>query len=768
MVIRSDGSAMKRREFLKYIGLGGVGTGIGLFIGQFNKPPGAKLIPYLIPPEDIIPGMASWYSSLCRECSAGCGVHVKVMDGRAKKIEGNPDHPVNNGKLCARGQASLQAVYNPDRIIGPLRRTGERGSGSYEPISWDAALKELASNLSKLAEDGDSDRLYLLTGSVSGHLNVLINDFMRAYGSGKRFTHELFSTRALEYANKVSLGLGSVPHYDIANSKYLVSFGADFSSTWLSPVNLSYGYGRMRQGSGARGKLVQVEPRMSLTGANADEWVPAKPGTEGVLALAMANYIVARGYYRGSYAVSWKSILEKYTPAHAAEVTGLSEARIKELAKSFATHRPSLAIGGDTLAGYERGGRLLVAINILNYVAGSVGANGGLIPNPDEPPVRGAYGHGSKDGLSALIEDAADDKISTLILHGTNPVYTAPGGADIAGALKKIPFIASFSSFLDDTTAMADLILPAHTALEDWGDDFASPSVGYPVATIMQPAVSPVHKTRGIGDIYITLGRAIGGGVEAKMPKGEYKDYLRRSWKRLYARDKAMSSSAVNFDQFWIKLLAQGGWWPDKDKRRRGRKVDISPNLVKRHIPKAPSKFEGDVGKYPFHLMLYPQTGLGDGRGANLPWLQEMPDPMTSVVWGSWVEINPATARKLGIKEGDLLTVESSTATIEAPAYFYAGIRPDTIGIPVGQGHSGYGRYAEKRGANPLELLPAKVDSASGAFGFNVTRVRLVSGARSKRFVKMEASTDEHGRNIVKTITPGELASGGHTKVSEH
>jgi anaerobic selenocysteine-containing dehydrogenase len=756
---------MKRREFLKYIGLGGVGTGLGLFIGQFSKPPGAKLIPYLIPPEDVVPGVANWYSSLCTQCSAGCGIQVKVMEGRVKKIEGNPAHPVNKGKLCARGQASVQALYNPDRIEGPLRRTGERGSGSYEKISWEEALKTLAGNLSELKEGGGKEKLYLLTGGVSGHLNILINDFMRAYGSKSRLTHELFSTRSLEYANRVSLGLGAVPYYDIAKTKHLVSFGADFSSTWLSAVNLSYGYGLMRQGTGKRGKLVQVEPRMSLTGASADEWVPAKPGTEGVLALAMANYIVKRGYYKGRYLAAWKSLLAEFTPRHAAEVTGVGEERIKALAKDFAEDRPSLAIGGDNIAGYESGASVMVAINILNYLAGNIGVEGGLVPNPDESPVKGV--RGAKDGLSALIADAAASKISTLIVHGTNPVFTAPGGADVEAALNKISFIASFSTFMDETTAIADLILPAHTALEDWGDDFASPSVGYPVATLMQPAVSPVHNTRGIGDIYITLGAAMGGPVGAKMPAAKgYKEYLKSSWKALYGKDKAMRASAIDFGQFWNRLLARGGWWPEPSKGRK-RSVGIAPNLVKRHIAKAPSGFMGDAKKYPFHLMLYPQTGFGDGRGANLPWLQEMPDTMTSVVWGSWVEINPATAGKLGIKEGDMLTVESPTASIEAPAYLYAGIRPDTIGIPVGQGHSEYGRYAGKRGANPLELLPAKADPDSGAFALNITRVRITRGKKFKGFVKMAASDDEHGRSISMTISPAEL-SGGHPKVSKH
>ena len=333
---------------------------------------------------------------------------------------------------------------------------------------------------------------------------------------------------------------------------------------------------------------------MSLTGASADEWIPAKPGTEGVLALSMANYIVERGYYRGRHLGAWKSLLAEYSPKKAAGITGVDEERIKAIAKGFAAHRPSLAIGGDGVSGYDNGISSLVAINILNHIAGNIGVDGGLVPNPEETPVKRATG--GRDGLAALIADASASKVSTLILHGTNPVFTAPGGADVETALKKIPFIASFSPFMDETTAMADIILPSHTALEDWGDDFASPSVGYAVATMMQPAVSPLHNTRGIGDIYIGLGRAIGGKVGAKMPAKGYKEYLKSSWKGLYGKDKAMSASALDFTYFWKQLLERGGWWPEPTSGRK-RVAGISPSLVKRHIPKAPAGFSGDASK---------------------------------------------------------------------------------------------------------------------------------------------------------------------------
>lgn len=557
-----------------------------------------------------------------------------------------------------------------------------------------------------------------------------------------------FQHKNLLYANQVSMGVNAIPHYDIANTKYLLSFGADFSSTWISPVSYSYAYGQMRQGEdGIRGKLVQIEPRLSLTGANADEWLPAKPGTEGLLALAIAHAIVEDGYYKGSDAASWKALLSGYNPKDVAVITEVAEGRIGEIAKEFAQTRPSLAIGGENMARYENGISGLVAVNILNYLAGNIGIKGGVIPNNLE-----ARTIDFKNNITALATAASASKVKTLLVYNTNPVFTTPKAMKMEESLRSIPFIASFSSFMDETTAMADLILPAHTSLEDWGDDYADPSVGYPVNTLMQPAVSPALNTRGLGDIILSLAKGVGGKVKDKMQWNGFSDYLKDAWKEKYSKNKEMSASALTFDDFWNQLLAKGGWWPAEE--AKGKAVGVSLKGIEAHISKAPSKFEGDDKQYPLYLTTYAHTAYLDGRGANLPWLQEMPDPMTSVVWGNWIEVNPKTAEKLGIKERDTVTVESPFGKVNAHVYLYPGIRPDTVSMPIGQGHSTYGRYAKDRGSNPIEILPFKEDPKTGELALNVTRVRISGTMASEKMVKIEGSTKELGRNIVQTISP--------------
>ncbi len=752
---------MKRRYFLKFIGAGGIGTGLGMLFGQAIKPPGAKLIPYLIPPEDVIPGLANYYASLCTQCPAGCGVLVKIMDGRAKKVEGNPLHPVSGGKLCVRGQAGLQALYNPDRVQGPMRRKGARGSTSFEPISWEEAIGEVTTRLNDLSAKGESDKLYFLTPELGGHLGKLADDFMAGYGSSNTIKYDLFDYRNLRYANRASMGIKAIPHYDIENTKYLLSFGADFASTWLSPVGMSRGYGEMRQGGHTgRGKFVQVEPRLSLTAANADEWVPAKPGTEAVLALAIAKEIVDSGHYKGSDLKTWKKLLSPFGLSYASEVTDVDKKRIRHIAKEFMSTRPSLAVGGEGISGYSNGVSGLVAVNILNHVAGNLGIKGGVQANSND-----LFGGNDADtvgaGIQTLINAAKESKVGLLFHYNNNPAFTTPGSAKAADALKNVPFIVSFSSFLDETTALSDIILPSHTSFEDWGDDFTNPAPGFQVATIMQPVVSSVYKTRSLGDIFIGIGKAVGGTAKAKMPNDTFATHLKASWKRLYAKDKGMSASSFTFETFWRETLARGGWWNEKSAKKR--KLSVSTRSVARHVSKEPAKFEGESSKYPLYLLPYAQAGHLDGRGANIPWLQELPDPITSVVWDSWVEINPKTAKRLGVKMGDMAEIESPFGKVLSPVYVYEGIRPDTVAIPIGQVHKLYGRYAEKRGANPLEILPSTVDTRTEVYALNSTRVRIAKVSRPGDLVKMDVYTDELGRGIVQTVP-----TGGQFKKSSH
>lgn len=738
-----------RRDFIKLIGAGGVGAGAGFLLGESIKHPVEHLIPYPVPPEEYSPGIVTWYHSVCGMCPAGCGISVRIREGRAKKIEGNPLHPVSQGALCALGQAGLQALYNPDRITAPSRLGGERGSGAFVEVTWDEALAAVAQRLGPLRASGRGGRVWMLSSGQRGHRGRLQREFLAALGSDRLVRYDFAHPQTLYAANRRFFGESVLPYYDLKNADYLLSFGADFLGTWISPVLHSLGYGHGRQGRlDKRSRLVQVEPRLSLTGASADEWIPAHPGTEGVLALGLARHIVAAGY-GGPDADAWRAALATYTPARVAEQTGVPAATIERLADEFAHHERALAIGGGAAASHRNGVDALVAVNALNYLAGNIGQPGGVVFNP-APPAGEAPGQEGYRGVLDLIEAANRGLVEVLIVDGANPLYSLPAAAGFDDALAKIPLVVSLGSFMDETTARADLILPGHTYLESWGDDFPEPGVGFPVGAVAQPVVSPLYNTRAAGDTLLSLAR-LSGADDLKWASLE--ERVKDGWREIHARgDFSGDPEVQDFDAFWDALLQSGVWGETAHRDHTGFGVERA--AIER-IGVAPPEFSGAADAYPFVLHPYLSQTFNDGRGANLPWMQELADPLTAVVYGCWVEVNPETAKKLGVEEGDLVEVASVHGSLELPVYVYPAIMPGVVAIPIGQGHTEYGRYAKGRGANPIRILSPEMEPESGALAWGATRVQLTRTGRRAKLTHTGGESRQLGRNIIQT-------TGGH------
>ncbi len=754
-------SKIDRRDFLKLVGAGSVGAGAGFMLAESIKHPVEYLIPYAIPPEDFSHGIATWYNSVCSMCPAGCGITVRTREGRAKKIEGNPAHPVNQGRLCALGQAGLQVLYNPDRLTAPMVRNGDRGSESFEQVTWTDGLTQTAERLAALSKNGRGNRVAFLSGGVRGHFAGLLELFMENLGSDRLLHYDFTHPHTLYTANRRFFNTESLPYYDLENTRFLLSFGADYLGSWISPVHHSLGFGhnRKRQASD-RLRTVQIEPRLSISGAAADQWIPAKPGTEGHLALGLAHHIVAGGGYAGDDLENWIAALQPYGVNRVAEQTGVSAQTITRLADAFADTQPSLAIGGGGAANGSNGVDTLIAVNALNYLVGNLGKPGGLLFNP--PPAFGSTSHprqANYSKLAELAEDARQGKIDVLIINGSNPLFNLPSAAGFEQAMAEIPFIVSLSSFLDETTVMADLILPSHTYLESWGDDIPEPGIGFPVGAISQPVVSPLYNTRASGDIILSLAQQMGLG-EA-LPWASMEDYLKAGWREIYQLGAA-SNEMNGFESFWTSIL-QAGVWGEKIQNSTGA-FTLDPGIVDT-IGVDTAVFSGESDAYPFVLHPYLSTALHDGRGANLPWMQELPDPLTSVVYGSWVEMNPVTAEKLGLSEGDLVRVESSHGEITAPVYVFPGVMPDVIAMPIGQGHTEFGRYAKNRGANPIHILAPQVDPGSGSLAWGGTRVKIVPTGQQEKLLKIGGESRQLGREIIQTTGAGEAAN-EHARIS--
>ena len=297
-------TTIDRRRFLKVTAV----TGTTAALAACGSP--ENHIVRFIPEEELVPGIATWKPSVCPLCAAGCGVTARVMDGDAevfrkgqpgvtrmglvKKLEGDPAHPISQGRLCVRGQAGVQVTYHPDRIVSPMRRSGDRGTGQFTALSWDEALTELVARLDEAIGANGASSIAFLTRPRRGRRAELVAEFLRRLGAPAAINFELFDDGVLRRANELSFGRYQLPTFDLARTRYLLNFGTDFLGTWNSPLAHSAAYGAMRQGGPAgRAKFVQVEPRVSQTGASADEWIAVRPGTEGALALGLAHAIIA-------------------------------------------------------------------------------------------------------------------------------------------------------------------------------------------------------------------------------------------------------------------------------------------------------------------------------------------------------------------------------------------------------------------------------------------------------------------------------------------
>jgi len=458
--------SVTRRTFLRI----GAATAAATFISGcgVNLQRTEYLETYVRPPEEGLPGQDTWYASTCRQCPAGCGIIVRVSNGRARKIEGNPLHPLNQGKLCARGQAGLQVLYNPDRVRNALQQTGGRGARELKPLYWDSALELLTGRLQDVA---DPSGTAFLGGLIPDHLYAIVSRFLAALGAPPPVLYDLHS--ALEGRQVLRQVVGelfdmpALPIFDIARTEVVFSFGANFLETWQSPVAYSYAYGRMRGGQlGKRGYLVQFESRFSATAASADEWIPVEPGTEGLVALAIGKIIVEEGLGHLESHREHEVLYQNVNVGAVADASGVPASELARLARVFADARHQVAIAGGTLAGQRGAAAATAAALALNVTVGHLGQHGAfsLTQNPgnilDQAPLS------TFREVQNLIQRMKDGQVHLLFIHSTNPIFELPAAAGFVEALAEVPFVVSFSPFVDETAALADLILPDHTYLE--------------------------------------------------------------------------------------------------------------------------------------------------------------------------------------------------------------------------------------------------------------------------------------------------------------
>ncbi|WP_396207977.1 molybdopterin-dependent oxidoreductase, partial [Gemmatimonas sp.] len=681
------GTGVKRREFLKILGATGATTAV---VGCSSEKVG-KLIPYVASPDNTVPGVSQYYATTCRECAAACGVLAEVRDGRPIKLEGNPEHPMNRGAICASGLSAVQGLYNPDRYRSPMVREGN----ALKPTTWDKAFELLAQKIGEVKSKGQAGNVVFVNQHESGTFPGFLDQWLSANGMPNHLSVDSTAPVATIAANQKAYG-AAWPQLDFGAAKLVVSFGADFLDGWGHSVPQQLDWADARAKLTDAPRLVYVGARRSLTGLNADQWIPAKPGSE----MAFCAALTGAG-----------------TAAAAAEASGVPVATIEALAKAIAdAGNGVMAICGVTGADAVECGTMVAEIN---KKAGAVGTT-----------IKPANGHAGYAGLASYADLANAVKamdagsVPLAFIRGANPAHSMPKSAGFAAAYAKVGFKVSFSAMPDETAQLADLILPDNHWLESWGDAAgANGQLG-----LQQPTLEPVFDTRSTSDVLIELAK----------------------------KDQAIAAryNVADYRTWYISKFPGGGSAFTTALTKA--QVSSGPLVPTNGRTLAATATPAAAGAGDFFVHVFPSPTLGDGAGANKPWLQELPDPVSKIAWQSWVEVHPSTAKKLGIKEGTHLTIETAAGKVTAPAYIYMGVRPDTVAIALGLGHTAYGRFAQNIGVNAYDLVPAGWDAAGGlALGGLKGKVTIT--ADKSPLVTTEGSARQHGRGIGQALPIGVL-----------
>ncbi|HVX39428.1 MAG TPA: 4Fe-4S dicluster domain-containing protein [Gemmatimonadaceae bacterium] len=697
-------SGVKRREFLKVLGA----SSAAIAAAGCAREPSGKLIPYLVSPDETVPGVSNYYATTCRECAAACGVIAETRDGRVIKLEGNPEHPLNRGAICARGQSALQGLYNPDRFRGPLARDGN----TWKEITWDDAINRLG----QAVASARGKQAVFLNQHESGSFPRFLDGWLASFGFGPHLSVDFEAPAATIEANRRSYGV-AWPSLSFKDAKLILSFGGDFLDNWGASVPQQLDFADARAKLEGAPRFVYIGPRRSLTGLNADEWIACKPGGE----LAIANALAGKG-----------------TISQAATESGADAAALQRLASELASSKPVMALAGTTGPDALD---VALAVAAINQAGGAVG----VTIKPAEA-ITAFDGVARPDQVLAAVEQMRAGSVGILFVRGVNPVHSLPKAANVAEAIKKVGIKVSFSSYPDETTELCDLIIPDLHALESWGD--AEPVKG--TLSLQQPGMDPVYPTvkGSTGDALIAVAKK-DAAAGAKYPAADYRTWFISNFPGGAPALAAALPSGIAAGTLAARTVPAGAPAP----------------------PRPAPAAQGD-----FFLITYPSPVLGDGRGANKPWLQELPDPVTKICWSSWVEVHPETAEKLGVERGDIVEVKTANGTVKAPVFVYMGVHKDAIAMPLGQGHRaaatvatfdpmkhkigdlqwGYGRYARDLGVNALDLLPLATNGA-GDVVLTATKASVSKTGDNMILPSNEGSARQHGRGIAQAIGVDEL-----------
>jgi anaerobic selenocysteine-containing dehydrogenase len=732
-----------RRSFLSFVIGGAAGTALSPLPWKLTDDSAiwTQAWPWTPVPTD---GEVSYVNSICSLCTGGCGITARKIDNRVVKIEGMNGHPVNDGGLCVLGLSGTQLLYGPMRVKAPLKKV----NGRFREISWDAAIAEISNKLGELKSKGESHRFACISGTDRGTVSELLSRFLTVYGSAN-FTRTPSIQDSYELTLNLMHGMQSIPGFDVENADFVLSFGSGIIDGWGSPVRMFKANSSWKKSGG---KVVQIEPRLSNTAAKSDKWIPINPGTEGALALGLANVIIKESIYNKSFVNNfsagfdkWKRrILDGYSPEIVTKVTGIDKAVIVSLARDFARSSKPLAICGRGQGRTPGSLKEFMAVHALNALVGNINKKGGVwtLPEPDYinwPELKmdsvastgmqkgridnagsGKYLHARYllNRLPEIINSADVSPVEVLFVSESNPGYTLPDTSSVKKAFEKIPFVVSFSSYMDETAQMADFILPNHIYLERYEDVPTATGFQKPIIGLSKPVVDPQFNTKYTGDVIIHLAKSLGGFIADAFPWENYEACLKET-----------------LGDRWDNLV-ENGYWIDSEFTALGWEEGFETastrfeftsddiNALSRYFPVKP---QGDEASFPLVLIPYDSMRLAGGFIGDPPFVIKTVEDTVLKGKDIFVEINPATAGKLGLSEGRYAKLTTPKGSAKVKVHLFDGIMPGIVAMPSGLGHTAYDKFLAGKGININQLIGPVEDSSSGhdaAWGINATLVK--------------------------------------------
>jgi len=749
---------INRRDFMKLIGGSLAGLALGGAAGVMMKLP-KSLEPILYSG----PRVESWKLTGCTKCPGACSLKVRLIDNLPIQVFGNPLSPVNEGGICSMGLASIASMYHPSRLTGPVKNE----NGKFIPISYDEAYKILSHELKKIISANKQDDVFIIAQNESKLRSGMFNKFSEATGF-KNLVLDNFRMNSASPYNNVSINAPDFIDFDKCN--YLLNFGSQMVEISNNPLY----YTRKLNEHRSKGfKITAVLPKLSPGVAKSDDWIPLLPVSFADFVLGIAYVVLREEKYdknfTGKYFIGFDDfrqyVLDNYYPDKVQELTGVPSDKILQTGRDFANASAPAAYFDESVLHNSNGTQNAMAIIALNTLKGFAGY--GNIKDDIFTSLSGNDKESTENISFANMKErlTGNDPPRALIISGSNFVFNNPAGEKLKKQLSSIPFIASFSSYVDETSSFAHLIIPDHDSFEKT-DLLLDASMGIPSRTVQQPVVSPFNNTPDTSDILISLMKDLKPGI--KLPFQNYSDYINQAAKKIYAGREGIvidqskptviekglrkigwkTDQYPGFDDFWDSMVGAGGWWnPFAGKESYNPKIDFKQLLNTGAFSQ--KRASNDLPGNKLHLNIFRKNLDYKGSMSVYAVLMEQFGSNWSVFYELWAEINPDTARRLSVNNRSKAVLKTNKGSFPAVLIYNPAVMPGNLDVPFGLGHTVYG---DNCGINPMAYSDDVYDKQTGRASFNETLAEIVSATAGELSAQIKSDEKKLTGTQIRSI----------------